>query len=410
LFIGNAFVHIWQQDALYHVLIAKSILLGRGYVVYPPQAGESIHHAGEPALFKAPLYQYFLAGVFALSDFSFKLYFPLQSLIGGVVAGFVGLIALRAFRNLRAAWFAGILAAAHPILVNSASKPYNENLFFFFFVVSIWAFLVWMENLQFRWATLSGVMLGLCALTRESGTILLIGFGIALAVSKLTRLACLKGFALIVAVATAVIAPWTIHNYVRWKVFVPIASIAAANFVDGNNECIAGESAFVPYWAERPCAQQDEELRTQLLRQPFNLPKAVRIDRACQEIAKKFVLEHPLLYIRLAFRRLWTALLPFNPRGGQRWPERVALSIFWVMVFPLGLAVTVRTLRTPIEPAHILVATLILLNVAAIAAVLYWSDLRYRVGVDLLLACLAATKWEQILSSSSHEHVCASSI
>ena len=67
-----------------------------------------IRYPGQPALFKAPLYQYFLAGAFAISGFSFKLFFPLQSLIGGLTAGFVGLITLRVFQSSKTAWLAGI--------------------------------------------------------------------------------------------------------------------------------------------------------------------------------------------------------------------------------------------------------------------------------------------------------------
>jgi hypothetical protein len=150
---GDSFITSWDFDALEHVLIANALLSGKGYVVddKPIPQGKHVRHVGEDAVFKAPLYQFFLAGVFAISGFSFLLFFPLQALLGGLASGFIGLLTLEAFGEERAAWLAGLFAATHPVLVNSASQPYNENLFFFLFAASIWAFLVGLRTQRLRW-------------------------------------------------------------------------------------------------------------------------------------------------------------------------------------------------------------------------------------------------------------------
>src|SRR6266567_1534295 len=70
---GGEFVRMWDFDGLEHVLIARAILSGKGYVVDDSAAaieGKHVRFPGQSAVFKAPLYQFFLAGVFTLSGFS----------------------------------------------------------------------------------------------------------------------------------------------------------------------------------------------------------------------------------------------------------------------------------------------------------------------------------------------------
>ena len=75
---GADFVALWDYDAIEHVLIAKALIEGKGYVVDSDADLTNKHPRliGGPALFKAPLYQYLLAGVFRISGFSFLLFFP----------------------------------------------------------------------------------------------------------------------------------------------------------------------------------------------------------------------------------------------------------------------------------------------------------------------------------------------
>jgi 4-amino-4-deoxy-L-arabinose transferase-like glycosyltransferase len=397
---GRTFINSWDHDALYHVLIAEALLSGKGYTVdaAPLGSGRNLRDAGQEALFKAPLYEFFLAGTFAISGFSFKLFFPLQALFGGLSTGLVGLIALRVFRRSGAAWFAGIAAGAHPILVNCASQPYNEDLFFFFFAAAIWTFLVWFQTQRRRWAILCGSMIGLCMLTRENGLLLLVAMGAVMLISAPRTLRGWTGYVIIALVTVAVVLPWTIRNYVRFGILVPVASIVGEDFAQGNNPCVASESVFVPYLAEGPCSWVDEQRRIRREAETIDprVPVATRRDRLSWSIGLQFVSEHPASYAKLAFRRFWTTLLPYDPRGNQRLHERIVLFLYWVLVFPAGLLGMVLALRR-IESGRLLLALLVTLNILAIAAVLYWSDLRFRVGIDLLLACFAGSGYVEIL-------------
>src|SRR6185503_12965031 len=65
------FIALWDYDAIEHVLIAKAIMEGKGYIVDPDAdlRNKHVRIIGGPALFKAPLYQYLLAAIFSVSGF-----------------------------------------------------------------------------------------------------------------------------------------------------------------------------------------------------------------------------------------------------------------------------------------------------------------------------------------------------
>src|SRR5437899_5035199 len=112
---GREFIAKWDFDALEHVLIAKALLSGKGYIVDDVAGVETKHvrAVGQDAVFKAPLYQFFLAGLFMLSGFSFVLLLPVQAFLGGLLSGLIALITLQTFNRPAAAWIPGHLHAVH---------------------------------------------------------------------------------------------------------------------------------------------------------------------------------------------------------------------------------------------------------------------------------------------------------
>jgi hypothetical protein len=263
-------------------------------------------------------------------------------------------------------------------------------------VAVVWVFLLWWERATFRRAALGGALIGLCMLTRENGSILLVSIGLLLLFEKRWETRVWAGYLVIAALTVAFVLPWTVKNWVKFHALVPVAAIVGVDFVEGNNECVAAEGIFIPYWAEGPCAEADKELRPLLADGRFDprTPAAVRLDQASKRVALRFVVEHPSWYAKLAIRRLWTTLLPYDPRGSQRRHERLVLTAYWLLVYPAGM---MGLLRAPKGPAAKFLVLLICLSLASIMAVLYWSDLRFRVGIDLLLGCFAGWAWMQVV-------------
>jgi Dolichyl-phosphate-mannose-protein mannosyltransferase len=389
---GSSFIAIWDHDALEHVLIAKAITEGKGYVVDSNVDLTDKHprFVGGPALFKAPLYQYLLAGVFSLSGFSFALFFPLQVLLGSGLSVLVAKIAMEAFENsLPVGLYAGLAAAAHPVLVNTASQPYNENIFFFMFFLTVWVFFKWMRHLSWGAAIACGVLAGLTTLTRESMVapfVVMVGYGIFNRWRE-RRVPAIGGGAIMLVAAVLTVAPWTLYNQHKYGVILPVSSISGTSLSHGNNECAIGPLS-TAFDGEGGCTSLDVR-RSPLVKQMESLPGAVASDRAYAVVAREFVLSHPLDYVRLCIRRAWTTFLPYHPRQNVGVGKKLVLVGYFVLVIVMGLAWVFLVARKGLTPYTKVLLLVAVASYLPLIAVYVSADLRYRVGIDLILACFA---------------------
>ena len=407
---GHQFVALWDFDALEHVLIAKSILAGKGYTVFvdPDSIDKHIRFVGSYALFKAPLYQYFLAILFGLGGFSFKLFFPIQALFGGALSGLIVLITNDVFNSRRAALYAGLAAAAHPVLINTASQPYNENVFFFFYTLTIWLFLSWLHSRTFERAIAVGIAAGITALIRESilaPFILMIIFAALVFWREQRMLGVAKGMTMLIA-AVLTIAPWTLYTYRNLGVVVPISSITNSVFSTGNNECRAAEDIATPFYGDLPCKSLDTA-RTALLEGKPKEPAVVMQDQAYGKLGVQFLKEHPSDYFRLCIRRFWTALLPFHPRQGLGDGQKALMLTYYMLVLVVG---AVSAIRCAVErPSRKIAFLLVVLFGSFMPLVLIFvsHDLRFRIGVDLMLACFAGYGWTRLLNQNGQSRAVA---
>ena len=398
---GQDFVLLWDYDALEHVLIAKSLIEERAYRVGKPIEGKWIRYGPHDALFKAPLYQYFLAGVFAVSGFSFALFFPLQAIIGGLAAGLAAVVALELFGRWRIAAFTGLAAAAHPMLVNSASQPYNENLFVALIFGSIWAFVRWVKAPHPAWALAVGVFGGLAILCRESALPLLVSMAAyALVTRPAGARSSITGACLMLAVATLMILPWSLRNFARTGGVVPVSAITGTALAMGNNECLAEMPLLTWYWAEGPCEPLNAK-RAQIF---AHIPAARFLDRVERnrvnaQLGAQFITARPMDYLKLSAQRAWTMLLPFHPQQSRGTYQRIVLFGYWLAVFPAGLigmiVYGVRSAR-----GRLLIA--LLFAILAPAMLVYISaDMRHRIPADLVFACLAGRLYAEALERRS---------
>ena len=406
---GHDFVLLWDHDALEHVLIARSLLEEGAYRVGEPIAGKWIRFGPHDALFKAPLYQYFLASVFAVSGFSFAVFFPLQALIGGFAAGLAALVTLELLGRWRVAAFTGLAAAAHPILVNSASQPYNENLFVALIFGSIWAFVRWVKAPRAAWALAAGVMGSLAILCRESALPLLLAMvAYALVAKPAGTRKSIAAACVMVVVATVMIAPWSVRNFLRTGAVVPVSAISGTALAMGNNECLAVKPLLSWYWADGPCEPLNAK-RAQIF---ARLPAERFLDRVVRngvnaQLAVQFITERPIDYLKLSIQRLWTALLPFHPQHSDGTRQRLVMFAYWLAVIPAGL-VGLIVHRDGSTGRRLL---LTLLGGIFLPSMLVYisEDMRHRIPADLLLASFAGCAYANVLQRTEQQSLKAKS-
>lgn len=388
---GTDFIVRWDHDALEHVLIAKSLIDAGEYRVarVPGLESKQVRGVGHDASFKAPLYQLFLAGVFAISGYNFLLFFPLQALIGGISSGLAALVALETFQRRIGALFAGGAAAMHPVLVNSASQPYNENLYLALLFATLWTFLKWWNAPRLRWAVACGILGGLAILCRESaGSLLLALAALTLFARAAGRRQSLVAASAMIAAAGLTIAPWLARNFAVYGE-PSISSGSAHVLAIGNNECLASEPIRQVYWAEDACAATDARRAPVLAQltaeQRRNDALTERLDGA---VGMAFITEHPVDYVRLSIRRAWSVLLPFHPRQETGRVQRAALLAYWLLVLPAGVAGMIRAVRAR-QPNALLLAVLVAVTALPLVLIYFSPDGRHRIPADLLLACFA---------------------
>jgi hypothetical protein len=394
---GADFITRWDYDAIEHVLIAKSLIDAGEYRVasVPGLEKKHVRGIGYDGSFKAPLYQVFLAGVFAVSGYNFFLFFPLQALIGGIASGLVALIALETFHSRRAAVIAGLGAAIHPVLVNSASQPYNENLYVALIFGSVWSFLKWWHAPHLRWAVSCGALGALAILCRESaGSMVLALAGLALfSPAARWRQAIAAGSAILV-VAGVILAPWLARNAALYG--EPSVSSGGAHVVAlGNNECLAREPLSQVYWADKPCPDANARRRRLWAALDIDPRNSALHERLDTRIGMDFIAAQPVDYVRLSVRRAWSMFLPFHPRQETGRFQRAVLLVYWLIFVPAGIIGVIQSVRAWQRDALPLA---VLLAVATVPLVLVYftPDGRHRMPADLLIACFAGYAYAQL--------------
>jgi 4-amino-4-deoxy-L-arabinose transferase-like glycosyltransferase len=180
-------------------------------------------------VFYPPLYHYFIAALETAfgSLGAVKL---AQALVGSLLVPAVGRVGERAF-GPGAGLAAAALAAFYPELVWFSVHFWSETLFL---VLLWWAFeRLLAADAGARWTAAlgAGLLWGLAILTRE--TILYFTPIAALWLALRGRPARARA-ALFLAVALAVVAPWTWRNWIVYRGFIPVSTAGGLNLFQGN--------------------------------------------------------------------------------------------------------------------------------------------------------------------------------
>jgi len=164
---------------------------------------------GNLPFFRAPGLPFFIAGVTGCSPGWTR---AIKYGLAMCDALSVLLIFLIAERLGTKKWIAALLAALHPFFVMAVTDIRSEPLFMMFFVAAIWLLLRGNH-------ALSGVAIGLAALTRPTGLLCIPLFAIF----------ARRRFAIFLAAALLTLAPWTIRNYLRFGELIVVNDAAGFN-------------------------------------------------------------------------------------------------------------------------------------------------------------------------------------
>ena len=385
---GQEFVKLNEADAMVHMILAQRLMDGYGFT-NPPTDYHGHLVENEPAFEKAPGYPFFLAALFRVTGIGFS-FFPIQCLIGGLLSVLVVLVSAQTFGDPVAALIAGLGAALHPILVNSASQLYNENIYFCLFFLCLWLFLRWHRNPSLGLALLCGCCAGVTALVRESILAPFAALVLLAVISgwKSNRIESLKSAVAMLAGLALIVLPWTIRNYVVSHEVVPISAISMFLIGAGNNECVAADGWGTPFYGDDPCpplVTQRAEVMASLHQEEGDLT----MSRAQATVGWRYVFGHPGEYLKLCVRRAWTVFDPWHAKqhlaGGKKW----VMLLYFLMFVVTGLVGAIWAAGRKVNFQAQALYVLLLVSYAPLVVIFVSHDHRFAVGLHVLLACFA---------------------
>ncbi|MCI0889494.1 MAG: glycosyltransferase family 39 protein [Chloroflexi bacterium] len=316
-----------------------------------------------------------------------------QIVLGVATVAFVYELGRRLFNSavglLAAAWL-----AVFPNLIFHTAAFLTETLFMFIVMAALLVLLAhdWRERPpSLARLALFGVLLGASALVRPIALLFLPLVPIVWLVARFGWQRALLDASAVLIVAAAVIAPWSIRNFIRMDSPVIISTNLGDNLCIGHHERAPGHFA-LPLTCFPPDANADiDRAEFEVRRNNDNIEKAVR-----------YALGHPVAELKLLSRKayhLWEhdhdGLRAVESYGDDPFMndtlrtalERTSDVFFFVTISIGGLGLAGLLLR-PFDPRR-LYFLLALLALAGIPLV-FFGDARFHVPVMPLLVVPAA--------------------
>lgn len=384
------------DDMLFYHWTASTLADGKGFIGL-----EGLPTARWPPAF--PFLVSLVYRAFGSNEVNAEL---LNATLGAATVPLAYLATRRAF-DRRVALVAATALALMPGQIMYAESILAEPLYTFV-LVGILAMLVCLPDRRLS-AVLIGVAIGVAALTRGEGLLLVV---VAPVVwwGALPRRELLVRSGLVILAAALAIAPWTVRNAFAVDAFVPVSTNGAQTFWAGHNPAANGSANYTR-----------SEVYAELKGVP---PKRFEVEQArlLRREALEYMFEHPLRELTLVPRKLLYLVqgdsrgIQYRPNGAER---QVAGGVAPVIVSRpnaldvIGIAADIAWygLLTLFVLALLLLWPVLWRNtlgragiaLTALSLVLYgfllYGNFRYRMPLEpvmiMLAAPLAAGLWER---------------
>lgn len=386
------------HDEREYLLLARNLADGRGFAYLRPDGSPAPgEHFG-----RAPLYPLFLAGVMqftrpgsvvnpaaatsppagavldATPDIqvdpeALRAIRVAQSCLGGVIVWLIAWLA-HLSAGPKAAVAAAALASFYPPLVWTPAFVWSETLYGVLALACAGVLMV-----ARGWAGLAaGALAGLAVLTRPAML-----FFLPMILPWLCWKRRWREAVLVTLACAMVVAPWTLRNVREYGRFVLVASEGGITFWTGNHPLAVGEGDMA---ANPDIKRANLALRA---RHPGSTPEA--LEPIYYQEALRFIADQPGAWVRLMFRKVYYAVVPFGP--SYRLHSTLyfgASAASYLAVLPFGLMGLAALRRRGSLPAPLLV----LAAASLLVCVVFFPQERFRIPVvDPTLLVSAAAWW-----------------
>ncbi len=235
-------------DEFYYARVAVDLAVGLGHgyresVVVKP-GGRILHRSEELVALRPPAYPWLLSHWIDqsrhgwtrnLEDSRIAL-LAVQVALGTALVGLTAWFGAALF-GARTGWLAGAVAALYPTLVAHSHYLWSENFFAVAITLALIGVVYGEKRQSLLLTAITGAVFGVAALTREVAiavAAVCAFWGLWMAPPAGRRAALGRG-ALLLAVAFAVVLPWTLRNHRALGRFVPVATIGWFAAAEGNS-------------------------------------------------------------------------------------------------------------------------------------------------------------------------------
>jgi 4-amino-4-deoxy-L-arabinose transferase-like glycosyltransferase len=365
------------SDAEEYDRYAWNVAQGRGYRGMSPDVQDQDHLTA----YRTPGTSLLWAGLFKLFGHRFDVVRLAHCLLGAASCLLVFAVAEKWFGR-RVAWWSAAIWAVYPTSLMFSADLLSEALAAFLFLAYLAACATWAARPRWAGALGAGAALGLCLLAHPS-KIVMVPLALVWAVGQWRRQPSRMVQAIAIPlVALAVVAPWTIRNYVVFKKFIPLSTMGGSSLLQGNNDVVASDPALRGYcvWDTQipGCAE--------LLRAPDD---EVQRDRVAQRLAVEWIKGHPETWLLLAQAKVRRGFTPFLQQGNVYY--RLAYAAVWGSILLLLMIGFVPSLVSSLRQGS--PSWLIHLGILhfVVLTVVFFGFARYRFSIEPL--CIMIAVW-----------------
>lgn len=384
-----AFHYTPTHDSLFYQTIGLNLLREHCFCLHP----------NLPTVYRAPLWPFIIAAISIFSgqnDYILRIFL---SLVGSGTCLLIYLFARDLF-GWRIGILAGVAAAIYPWLFIYDGWLYTESLFTF--LLFAFCYVLYRQQRHARsWGwILCGILLGLISLTRPNGLLVIALFILWVAVMVWKKVIpwriATRSVAISTLLAIAIIAPWTIRNYIVSHAFVPVATGDGTVLLGAYNNMVLTQNfagGFYGSWINPLISSP--KIANQY---PPNCSGACEVTRenAFKNYAEQWILSHKrttLRILELHATNLWLPFLNEVDLPTYRFPHQQSTQLvlsmmrnftrpFFVLA-AFGLLVTLWRWRE-----FLFIYLMILMTI--VEGIIFYSSPRFRAPIEPMLILLAA--------------------
>jgi 4-amino-4-deoxy-L-arabinose transferase-like glycosyltransferase len=314
-----------RGDEIQYHRLAVNLMEGKGFTI----------DGRNPSVDRTPGYPLFLAGVYSVFGPSSKgVVRGLQALLWAGACILFYWIGAKAFGQ-DTGFLGALFISAYPPLAAMASFLQTEVLFTFLLALSLAVLILAFQRERLEWYALTGLILALTTYVRPTTAFLIPFLMVVLAFWRRgSAWRMVRGLGLAFLIMILVFVPWTVRNYKRFGMFIPLSNMGGITFWVGSYIPGGGyyDNSSTQYELVRLIAKAqgvqftEGDLRSPEWRQSILVSYSPEVDRVLLSEAWGNIRRDPIGYLALIPRKLlWLWVGSYSPF----FQIRVSMADLW---------------------------------------------------------------------------------